>query len=168
MKVAIVMGSISDLPVMEEAASMLSRFGVEYETRVLSAHRTPDEVVRFSKNAAELGFSVIIAGAGLSAHLAGVIASYTSLPVIGVPIDASTLGGIESLLSTVQMPPGVPVATVGIGKSGATNAALLSIELLALSDLSLREKLAKYRDDMAKKVMEADSKIHKDKNDSNP
>ncbi len=167
MKVAIVMGSISDLPVMEEAASMLSKFGVEYEMRVLSAHRTPDDVVNFSKTAAEKGFSVIIAGAGLSAHLAGVIASYTILPVIGVPIDASTLGGVESLLSTVQMPPGVPVATVGIGRSGATNAALLSIELLALTDRDLREKLARYRDDMRRGVLEADKKIH-GKNDSNP
>jgi len=167
MKVAIVMGSISDLPVMEEAASMLSKFGVEYEMRVLSAHRTPDEVVNFSKTAAEKGFSVVIAGAGLSAHLAGVIASYTILPVIGVPIDASTLGGVESLLSTVQMPPGVPVATVGIGRSGATNAALLSIELLALTDRDLREKLARYRDDMTRGVLEADKKIH-GKNDSNP
>jgi len=159
MKVAIVMGSTSDLPVMEEAAGVLRRFDIEYEMRVLSAHRTPEEVVQFSKGAIDNGFTVIIAGSGMAAHLAGAIASNTTIPVIGVPIDASTLGGIEALLSTVQMPPGVPVATVGIGASGAVNAALLCVEMLALKDNALREKFILYRDDMRKTVLEADHRI---------
>ncbi len=160
MKVAIVMGSKSDLPIMEEAAGILKQFGVSYGIRILSAHRTPEEVAEFSNSAIKKGISVIIAGAGMAAHLAGVIASHTTLPVIGVPIDSSSpLGGIDSLLSTVQMPLGIPVATVGIGKSGAKNAALLALEILALGSEPLRKKLVRYRQDIRKSVLEADSSL---------
>ncbi len=159
MKVAIVMGSKSDLPIMEEAAAILKQFDISYEVRILSAHRTPEKVTEFSTSAMKQGFSIIIAGAGMAAHLAGVIAAHTTLPVIGVPIDSSSLGGIDSLLSTVQMPPGIPVAAVGLGKSGAKNAALLALEILALSSAPLRKKLLRYRDDMKKSVLEADSSL---------
>jgi phosphoribosylaminoimidazole carboxylase PurE protein len=156
MKVAVIMGSKSDLPVMEETSAMLKQFGIEVETRVLSAHRCPDEVAAFAKGASDNGISAIIAGAGMAAHLPGVIAAYTTLPVIGVPIDASSLGGIDALLSIVQMPPGIPVATVGIGKAGAKNAALLAIEMLALAEPALKNKLASYRATQKKIVMASD------------
>ncbi|HEY9162552.1 MAG TPA: 5-(carboxyamino)imidazole ribonucleotide mutase [Desulfomonilia bacterium] len=159
MKVAIIMGSKSDLPVMEETTAILKQFGVETEMRVLSAHRCPDEVAAFAKAAADNGFSAIIAGAGMAAHLPGVIASYTTLPVIGVPIDASSLDGIDALLSIVQMPPGIPVATVGIGKAGAKNAALLAVEMLALAEPSLKNKLTSFRDDQKKTILAADKEV---------
>jgi len=159
MKVAIVMGSRSDLPIMEESAVILKQFGVPFEMHVLSAHRSPDELAHFSKTARDDGFCVIIAGAGMAAHLPGVIASNTSVPVIGVPIDASSLGGIDALLAMVQMPPGVPVATVGIGKAGAKNAALLAVQILAGSNIALQEKLENYRDDMKRTVLQADREI---------
>jgi phosphoribosylaminoimidazole carboxylase PurE protein len=159
MKIAVIMGSKSDLPVMEEATVLLKQFGVETEMRVLSAHRCPDEVAAFAKGAADNGISAIIAGAGMAAHLPGVIAAYTTLPVIGVPIDASSLGGIDALLSIVQMPPGIPVATVGIGKAGAKNAALLAVEMLALADPSFRKKLASYRAAQKKIVLAADKEL---------
>jgi phosphoribosylaminoimidazole carboxylase PurE protein len=161
MKVAVIMGSKSDLPVMEETTALLKQFGVDSEMRVLSAHRCPDEVAAFAKAAADNGISVIIAGAGMAAHLPGVIAAYTTLPVIGVPIDASSLDGIDALLSIVQMPPGIPVATVGIGKAGATNAALLAVEMLAISEPLLKNKLASYRDAQKKTVMAADAEVKK-------
>lgn len=159
MKVAIIMGSKSDLPVMEESAALLKQFGIPCEMRVLSAHRCPEEVAQFSRDAIANGFSVIIAGAGMAAHLPGVIAAYTTLPVIGVPLEASSLGGTDALLSIVQMPPGIPVATVGIGKAGAKNAALLAVEIHALQDSSLREKLAQYRDSQKKGVLDADREV---------
>lgn len=159
MKVAVLMGSKSDLSIMEECAAILRQFGVTYEMRILSAHRTPEEVIRFSAQASDEGFSVLIAGAGMSAHLAGVIAAHTLLPVIGVPIDSSSLGGLDALLSMVQMPPGVPVATVGIGKAGARNAALLAVEMLALADETLLARLRQYRNDMKKAVLEEDDGI---------
>lgn len=159
MKVAIIMGSKSDLPVMEETTALLKQFGVDSEMRVLSAHRCPEEVAAFAKAAADNGFSAIIAGAGMAAHLPGVIASYTTLPVIGVPIDASSLDGIDALLSIVQMPPGIPVATVGIGKAGAKNAALLAVEFLALAEPSLKNKLASYRDAQKKIILAADAEV---------
>jgi phosphoribosylaminoimidazole carboxylase PurE protein len=159
MKVAVVMGSKSDLPVMEETTALLKQFGIETEMRVLSAHRCPEEVAAFSKAAADNGISVMIAGAGMAAHLPGVIASYTTLPVIGVPIDASSLDGIDALLSIVQMPPGIPVATVGIGKAGAKNAALLAVEMLALAEPSLKNKLAAFRDDQKKNILAADKEV---------
>jgi phosphoribosylaminoimidazole carboxylase PurE protein len=159
MKVAVLMGSKSDLPVMEESASILRQFRIDYEMRILSAHRTPEEVTRFSKEAQNNGFSIIIAGAGMAAHLAGVIAAHTLLPVIGVPIDSSSLGGLDALLSMAQMPPGIPVATMGIGKAGARNAALLAVEMLSLNDQSLRARLIQYRQDIMKAVMEEDDNI---------
>jgi len=159
MKVAVIMVSKSDLPVMEETTALLKQFGVETEMRILSAHRCPDEVAAFAKAAADNGFSAIIAGAGMAAHLPGVIASYTTLPVIGVPIDASSLDGIDALLSIVQMPPGIPVATVGIGKAGAKNAALLAVEMLALAEPSLKNKLTSFRDDQKKTILTADKEV---------
>jgi phosphoribosylaminoimidazole carboxylase PurE protein len=159
MKIAVLMGSKSDLPVMEECSAILKQFDIPCEMRILSAHRSPDEVLQFSREAQGRGISVIIAGAGMAAHLAGVIAAHTLLPVIGVPIDSSSLGGLDALLSMVQMPPGVPVASVGIGKAGARNAALLALEILALNEKSLEERLARYRTDMKKSVLEEDDSI---------
>ncbi|HOB22965.1 MAG TPA: 5-(carboxyamino)imidazole ribonucleotide mutase [Bacillota bacterium] len=160
MKVAIVMGSKSDLPIMEKAAEILSEFGLDYEMRILSAHRTPEEAGEFARQAKERGFSVIIAGAGLAAHLPGVLASWTTLPVIGVPLSSKALGGLDALASIVQMPPGIPVATVGI--DNAQNAALLAIEIMALSDPVLAEQLILYRAKQAAKVMAHDSALTTD------
>lgn len=142
MRVAIVMGSGSDRGVMEKAGQMLDRFGIESETRVLSAHKTPDQAIAFAESAASAGFGVIIAGAGKAAHLAGVMAAKSLLPVIGVPLSAS-LDGLDALLSTVQMPTGIPVATVAV--DGATNAALLAVAILAVGDDDLTKKLVDYR-----------------------
>ncbi|HQJ10140.1 MAG TPA: 5-(carboxyamino)imidazole ribonucleotide mutase [Deltaproteobacteria bacterium] len=161
MKIAVIMGSKSDLPVLEECTAVLRQFGIPFEMRILSAHRTPDEVADFARSAREKGFGAIIAGAGMSAHLAGVIAAHTILPVIGVPIDSSSLNGMDALLSMAQMPPGIPVATMGIGKAGAKNAALFAAEILATSQPELLEKLALYRKDMKKGVLEADESIKK-------
>jgi len=159
MKIAILMGSKSDLPVMEEVAVMLRQFGVQHEMRIMSAHRTPEEVMAFTRAARDNGFSMIIAGAGMAAHLAGVIAAHTTLPVIAVPIASSTLGGLDALLAMEQMPPGVPVATMGIGTPGAKNAALLAVEILALADEGLAKKLDQYRTDMRRAVTEEDESI---------
>ena len=156
-KVGIIMGSDSDLPVVKKAVDMLESFGVPYEVRVLSAHRTPVEAAEFSKNAKANGFGAIIAAAGMAAHLAGAVAANTTLPVIGIPILSGNLGGIDALLSTVQMPTGIPVATVAV--NGAGNAALLAIQILAVSDDELAQKLAAKRLDDAKKVLEKDAKI---------
>lgn len=161
MKIAVLMGSKSDLPVLEECTAVLRQFGIPFEMRILSAHRTPDEVAEFARSARENGFSAVIAGAGMSAHLAGVIAAHTTLPVIGVPIDSSSLNGMDALLSMVQMPPGVPVATMGIGKAGARNAALFAAGILSVSRPELSEKLALYRKDMKKGVLEADESVKK-------
>ena len=149
-KVAIVMGSGSDRSVMEKAGEMLERFGIEHETRVLSAHKTPDEAIAFAENAATNGFSVIIAGAGKAAHLGGVMAAKSLLPVIGVPINAS-LDGMDALLATVQMPTGIPVATVAI--DGANNAALLAVAILAVGDEDLTAQLAQYRRELAERTL---------------
>jgi len=149
-KVAIVMGSGSDRPVMEKAGQMLEEFGVDHETRVMSAHKTPDEAISFAASAAANGFSVIIAGAGKAAHLAGVMAAKSLLPVIGVPINAS-LDGMDALLATVQMPTGIPVATVAI--DGASNAALLAIAILAIGDEELTVRLERFREDLAEKTL---------------
>jgi len=151
--VAIMMGSKSDWPTMEEAAKILKEFGVTYEAKVLSAHRTPKETSKYAEELKSRGVKIVICGAGGSAALAGVVAAHTTLPVIGVPID-SVVNGIDSLLSTVQMPPGVPVGAVAIGKSGAKNAGLLAIRILAVSDKTLQEKLEKFHDDQRKKVLE--------------
>jgi 5-(carboxyamino)imidazole ribonucleotide mutase len=149
-KVAIVMGSGSDRPVMEKASKLLGEFEIEHTTRVLSAHKTPDQAIEFAENASANGFEVIIAGAGKAAHLAGVMAAKSLLPVIGVPIAAS-LDGMDALLATVQMPTGIPVATVAV--DGASNAALLAVAILAVGDEDLTEKLIAYRKDLAEKTL---------------
>lgn len=150
--VGIVMGSDSDLPVMRTAADFLGSMQIGFEVRITSAHRTPEQAVAYAREAQERGLKVIIAGAGMAAHLAGVMAAHTSLPVIGVPLNASSLGGLDALLSTVQMPPGVPVATMGIGAPGARNAAVFAARILALHDGRLRERLAQYAVAMAEEV----------------
>lgn len=149
-RVAILMGSGSDRPTMEKAGKVLEEFGIDHETRVLSAHKTPDEAIEFASSAADNGFEVIIAGAGKAAHLAGVMAAKSLLPVIGVPISAS-LDGMDALLSTVQMPTGIPVAAVAI--DGAANAALLAVAILAVGDATLRTRLADYRRELAQKTL---------------
>ena len=160
--VAVVMGSDSDMAVMQSCIEQLGEFGIKPVVRIISAHRTPQMAAEFAGNAAESGVKVIIAAAGMAAHLAGVLASRTTLPVIGVPlISSSGLEGIDAFLSTVQMPPGVPVATVAIGKAGAKNAAVLAVQILALSDKGLAEKLAEFKKTQAKKVIEKDSAIQK-------
>lgn len=151
-KVGILMGSKSDVEVMQEAAGVLEQFGVPYEMQVTSAHRAPERTAQYAATAEERGLQVIIAGAGVAAHLAGVVASHTILPVIGIPIDSSPLKGLDSLLSTVQMPPGIPVATVSIGKAGAHNAALLAVEIMARSDAALVRKLKDYRRKMKEEI----------------
>lgn len=151
MKVSIIMGSVSDYDVMSGAEQMLSAFGVDFEKKVISAHRTPDLMYGYVKGARDRGVGVIIAGAGGAAHLAGVAAGLTTLPVIAVPMQTKSLGGLDSLLSMVQMPTGIPVATVAIG--GAKNAAILAVEILALSDPALKEKLDGYRKQQADKII---------------
>ena len=153
--VAVIMGSTSDWEAMKRAADTLAEFGVPYEARVMSAHRTPDLVREYVESAEERGLEVLIAGAGGAAHLAGVVAAHTLLPVLGVPMQSAALNGIDSLLSTVQMPAGIPVGTLAIGSPGATNAALLAIAILARSRPELREKLRAYRAGRAKAVAEA-------------
>ena len=156
-KIGIVMGSDSDLPVVEKAITTLNEFGVGFEVHVFSAHRTPEQAKEFAKNARKNGFGAIIAAAGKAAHLAGAIAANTTLPVVGIPVKSSTLDGLDALLSTVQMPSGIPVATVAI--DGAANAALLCIEILAASDDELAEKLDKARADAAENVLKKDKAI---------
>ncbi len=156
-KVAIIMGSDSDLPVIEKGIAKLEEFGIEFEVHVFSAHRTPVEAKVFSETARENGFGVIIAAAGMAAHLAGAIAANTTLPVIGIPVKSTNLDGKDALLSTVQMPTGIPVATVAI--NGAANAALLAIEILAVTDASLAEKLDAMRKEGAETVLKKDAAI---------
>jgi len=151
--VAILMGSDSDLPAMAGCAQVLGEYGIPYEARVLSAHRTPDEASRFARQAAGQGIRVIVAGAGGAAHLAGVMAAHTTLPVIGVPLANSPLSGFDALLSTVQMPPGVPVATVGVGAAGAANAGHLAAAILALSDVDLARQLSDRRQQTTQEVL---------------
>ena len=150
MKVGIVMGSKSDYPVVEKAENMLKKFGVDYVTRVISAHRTPLAAQKFASEAEENGIEVIISAAGKAAHLGGVLASYTTVPVIGLPIKSSTLDGLDSLLSTVQMPKGIPVATVAI--NGAENAGILAVQMLSVKYPELRDKMKAYRKEMADSV----------------
>ena len=156
-KVGIIMGSDSDLPVVEKAINTLEEYGVPFEVHVYSAHRTPEQSKDFAQNAILNGFGAIICAAGKAAHLAGAIAANTTLPVIGIPVKSSTLDGMDALLSTVQMPAGIPVATVAI--DGAVNAALLSIQILAVSDSELAEKLAQARAKATEKVLAANAKI---------
>ena len=157
-KIGIVMGSDSDLPVVEKAMTTLEKFGVPFEAHVYSAHRTPVEASEFAKNARANGFGAIIAAAGKAAHLAGAMAANTTLPVIGIPIKSSTLDGLDALLSTVQMPSGLPVATVAI--DGAENAAILAVQMLALSDEGLAEKVAQMKIDMENAVLAKDAKLN--------
>ena len=153
-QVGIVMGSDSDLNVMQEAAAVLKKFEIPYEMTVASAHRSPQRAADFAGSALQRGLKVIIAGAGHAAHLAGVLAAHTRLPVIGVPIDSSCLQGLDALLATVQMPPGIPVATMAIGKSGARNAGILATQIIATADPALGEKLENFKEEMALKVAE--------------
>lgn len=150
------MGSTSDLPVMEKAAALLNEFEIPFEINALSAHRTPREVEQFATHAQENGIEIIIAAAGMAAHLPGVIASMTTVPVIGVPINAS-LDGMDALLAIVQMPPGIPVATVGI--NGSLNAAILAVQILAVGNKELRIKLSEYKEDLKKKIVEANEQL---------
>ena len=154
--ISIIMGSTSDLPVMEKAAAFLDEMGIPFEMQALSAHRTPDAVEQYAKNAAERGVRVIIAGAGMAAALPGVIAAQTTLPVIGVPIKGM-LDGLDALLSIVQMPPGIPVATVAV--NGALNAAILAAEMLALSDAELHQKMVDYKENLKKKIEKANADL---------
>lgn len=156
--VSIIMGSTSDLPVMEKAAKLFDEMGIPFEMNALSAHRTPERVEVFAKGARDRGIKVIIAAAGMAAHLPGVIASMTSIPVIGVPIDAS-LDGMDALLAIVQMPPGIPVATVGI--NGSLNAAILAVQMMATNDLALQEKLIAYKEDLKSKIEKANEELAK-------
>jgi phosphoribosylaminoimidazole carboxylase PurE protein len=157
--VGIIMGSDSDLPVMQEAAKILKQFEIPYEMGVYSAHRSPHRTAEYVRTARDRGLKLIIAGAGSSAHLAGVTAAETTLPVIGVPIGSSPLSGFDALLSTVQMPPGVPVATMGVGASGAANAGLFAIQILAVNDEKLTEKLTEYKEHLEKSVAEKSRKV---------
>ena len=159
-KVGIVMGSTSDLPVVEKAIGVLREYEVDIEVRVLSAHRCPNEAREFAASARESGFSVLIAAAGMAAHLAGALAANTTLPVIGIPSAGPNFDGMDALLSTVQMPSGIPVATVAV--NGAKNAALLAIQILAVTDKNLAAKLQAQRDADAAKVLEADRKLRKE------
>src|SRR5450755_2720655 len=157
--VSIVMGSDSDLDIMREAGKALDDFGIAYEMDVTSAHRSPDRTAEYARGAADRGVRVIIAGAGGAAHLAGVIAAHTSLPVIGVPIPSTSLNGLDSLLATVQMPAGIPVATVAIGKPGATNAGILAAQILGLADATIAKKLAMHKEKLARAVEEKSKKM---------
>ncbi len=157
--VSIVMGSDSDLEIMREAAKALDDFAIAYEMDVTSAHRSPDRTAEYARNAPKNGIRVIIAGAGGAAHLAGVIAAHTTLPVIGVPIPSTSLNGLDSLLATVQMPAGIPVATVAIGKPGATNAGVLAAQILALDDPAIAAKLQGHKEKLARSVEEKSRKL---------
>ena len=159
-KVAVVMGSDSDLPVVRKTIDILKAFEVEFEVNVISAHRTPDRAAEYAKNAEGSGFEAIIAAAGKAAHLPGVLAAFTTLPVIGIPIKSSTMDGLDSLLSIVQMPSGIPVATVAV--DGAENAGLLAVQMLSIKYGFLREKLKEYKEKMKQDVMKKDEKIKKE------
>jgi 5-(carboxyamino)imidazole ribonucleotide mutase len=164
--IGIVMGSDSDLPVMEEAAKILDKFGIGYEINIISAHRTPKVAHEYAVYAEGRGLEVIIAGAGGAAHLAGVIASLTPLPVIGVPMQTQSLGGIDSLLSIVQMPSGIPVATVAIGKAGVKNAAILAAQILGVKFPELREKVKVYKEEIAEQVTEKNKRLKEERNNA--
>ena len=162
-QVSIVMGSDSDLEIMREAGKALDEFGIAYEIDMTSAHRSPDRTADFARKAAENGIRVIIAGAGGAAHLAGVIAAHTTLPVIGVPIPSTSLNGMDSLLSTVQMPAGIPVATVAIGKPGATNAGILAAQIIGLADEAVGKKLHAHKQKLARGVEDKSRKLKESK-----
>lgn len=159
--VGILMGSDSDAPIMSEASRVLKDFGVTHETVIASAHRSPRRTMLYATSAEKRGLKVLICGAGHAAHLAGVVAAHTIIPVVGVPIDSSALKGLDSILSTVQMPGGIPVATMAIGKGGAFNAGMLAIEILALTNPSLKKKMVAYRKKLEKQVEEKDRKLRR-------
>ena len=158
-KVGILMGSDSDWPAMKGCADLLGQFDVPFEVRILSAHRSPDDTAEYAKTAQDRGLQIIIAAAGMAAHLAGAVAAQTTLPVIGIPMATGSLQGVDALISTVQMPPGIPVATVGIGAAGAKNAALLAVQILALKDKDLAKKLADHKIKLAQSVKEKNQKL---------
>jgi 5-(carboxyamino)imidazole ribonucleotide mutase len=159
--VGVIMGSESDHPTMCEAEAVLARFGVPFETAVVSAHRTPERMVEWAKGARGRGLQIVIAGAGGAAHLPGMVASLTSLPVLGVPVQSKALSGLDSLLSIVQMPGGIPTATFSIGTAGAINAALFAVRMLAVTDAKLAKALDAYRDENVKKVLDSDVRVKK-------
>jgi len=161
-RVGIVMGSDTDLPIMTETARMLKKFGVPFEIEITSAHRSPVRTSEYARTAIQRGLKVIVVGAGGASHLAGVIAAETTLPVIGVPMATTTLAGLDALLSTVQMPGGVPVACTAIGKPGAINAAIYAIEIIATSDDELAQKLAAYKEELARSVAEKSEKVKRE------
>jgi phosphoribosylamine---glycine ligase len=161
LQVLVLMGSPNDAPVMQGAVDVLTELGISVEMTVASAHRSPERVARLLSDAATRGVSVFIVGAGAAAHLAGVVAAHVTKPVIGVPIDSSALNGMDALLSTVQMPPGVPVATVSIGKAGATNAGVLAAQILGLGDPQVAQRLQEYKKSLADKVEEAAAKLRR-------
>ena len=159
-QVAIIMGSDSDLPIVESIFPILDSFGVKYTKNVMSAHRTPHAVMDLIKKSEENGCKVFIAAAGMAAHLAGAVAAHSTRPVIGIPIESGGMGGIDSLLSTAMMPPGVPVATVAVGKSGAKNSAILAVQILSTGDDELAQKLVEYKSNMKEEVLEKDRKLN--------
>ena len=159
-QVAIIMGSDSDLPIVEASFTILESFGVKFTKNVMSAHRTPHDVMDLIKRSEDNGCKVFIAAAGMAAHLAGAVAAHSTKPVIGIPIESGGMGGIDSLLSTAMMPPGVPVATVAVGKSGAKNSAILAVQILATSDDELAQKLRDYESNMREEVLEKDKKLN--------
>lgn len=158
-KVALLMGSKNDMPKLQNTVDILKKFGVPHVVRAMSAHRTPHDVAEFATNAEADGIQIIICAAGLAAHLAGVVAAHTTLPVIGIPVDGGPLNGLDALYATVQMPGGIPVATVAIGSAGATNAAVLAVEILALADPALKAKLKSFRQENAEKVRQDDAAL---------
>jgi len=163
-KVGILMGSDSDLEVMREAEKRLESFGVAYETHIMSAHRTPERAAEYASSAEQRGLQAIICGAGAAAHLAGAIAANTTLPVIGIPIDSSSLKGLDALLATVQMPAGIPVATMAIGKAGAANAGIFAAQIVARTDQEVAAKLTQFKKEMAAGVEERDRKLQSERN----
>ena len=165
-KVGILMGSESDLEVMREAEKRLDSFGVAYETRIMSAHRSPKKAAEYAASAEQRGLQAIICGAGAAAHLAGAIAAHTTLPVIGIPIDSSSLKGLDALLATVQMPAGIPVATMAIGKAGAANAGIFAAQIVGRTDAKVAAKLVQFKKDMASAVEARDRKLQSERNKS--
>ena len=161
-RVGLLMGSANDWPIVQDAAATLKRFGVACEVRAISAHRTPEEAADYARTAADRGIGVIIAAAGGAAHLAGVLAAHTPLPVIGIPVEGGALNGLDALLSMVQMPAGIPVATVACGKSGPTNAGLLAVQILGTGDADLRRKYVEYKRSLHDKVIAADAQLQQD------
>jgi phosphoribosylaminoimidazole carboxylase PurE protein len=161
-KVAILMGSKSDLPALKSAFEIFRNFDIEFTARVMSAHRTPEKALDFASNAASEGYQVVICAAGMAAHLAGVVAAHTTLPVIGIPMSCEPFNGVDALYSTVQMPPGIPVATVTAGKAGAKNAALYAASIIALSEKEVANKLQEFRIEQTNKVIEADTELQED------